>query len=116
MSIFKFLYPQNSLKRKILDIKDDIKKTVSEFCSEDIRVDWLGAYDIAPENLAFWIVVKTDEMKDKLEKDKPLHYLLRGLLEKHNYPETARSSIFIGFESQETVDRDFNGSWYYRYK
>ena len=53
MNIFRFLYPKNSLKRKILFVKDDMKKIVFEVSTEDVRIDWYRAYDIDPKHLVF---------------------------------------------------------------
>ena len=116
MNIFKFLYPKNSLKRKIFFLKDDMKKTVSEVSTEDVRIDWYGAYDIDPKYLVFWICVKTDREKEKLIANKELYARLRNLLSKYNYPLEARKYVFINFESQETVDKESDGNWYYHYK
>jgi len=38
------------------------------------------------------------------------------LLKKHNYPIYALQFVYIGFESQETVDRESNGNWYHHFK
>ena len=116
MSIFKYIYSKDSLKRKILDIKDEMRKIVSKVCAENVRVDWFGAYDIDQKHLAFWICVQTDVVKEKLIANKGLYLKLRDLLDKYDYPLEARKSVFIGFESQETVDRESNGNWYQHYK
>ncbi|MPT31987.1 MAG: hypothetical protein E2600_10060 [Chryseobacterium sp.] len=116
MSILKFLYSKNSLKRKILDIKDEMKDIVSKTCKEEVRIDWFGAYDINPKHLAFWICIQTDVMKEKLIANKELYLKLRHLLEVYDYPNEAKKYVFIGFESQETVDRESDGNWYLHYK
>jgi hypothetical protein len=41
---------------------------------------------------------------------------LRSLLVKYNYPQEAITSIFIDYQSQETIDREYAGNWYYFYK
>ncbi len=116
MSILKFLYPKNNIKRKILHIKDEMKKEVSKICSEKIRVDYFGAYDINPQNLAFWICIETDKEKEKLKNDNLLINTLKNLLIKYDYPEKAIEQVSIDFQSQETVDREYAGNWYYFYK
>ncbi|MDC8026858.1 hypothetical protein NBY09_11905 [Elizabethkingia anophelis] len=35
---------------------------------------------------------------------------------KYKYPKNAIEYVSINFESQETVDRDYEGNWYYYYK
>ena len=116
MNILKFFYPKDSLKRAILNIKEDIKKDVSEVCSETIRIDSFGAYEIDPKKLVFFVCVKSDQMKMKSKEDKILNEKLRELFIKYKYPKNAIEYVPINFESQETVDRDYEGNWYYYYK
>lgn len=116
MSFLKLFYPKSSLKRKILDIKDDIEKIIPEYCDERFWINWYGAYEIDPKHLVFWICVKSDVMKLNLNSNSELMSTLRSLLVKHRYPEDARQSVSIDFESQETVDRESNGDWYVHFK
>jgi hypothetical protein len=104
------------LKNKILKIKSDIKKLIAANCHERYRVDWYGAYHIHPKYLVFWICVETDEMKIKLSEMPDLHSQLRDLLISNDYPIDARESVSIGFESQETVDRESNGNSFHHFK
>lgn len=116
MKIYKSLFSAKSMKGKILRIEDDIKKLIKPVCTEKFWIDWYGAYDIDPKNLVFWICVQSDEMKQKLESDSDLINTIRLLLDKYDYPEQARKYVHIGFESQETVDRESNGDWYLHFK
>ncbi len=116
MSFLKMLYSKGSLKRKIFDIKDDIEKTIKPLCKEKFRIEWYGAYDIGPKNLVFWICVESDKMKSSFESDVTLMKQLRDLLDKYDYPLEARPHVVIGYESQETVDRESNGNWYDHFK
>jgi hypothetical protein len=79
-------------------------------------VEWYGAYDINPKHLAYWICVQTDKMKDELRENIELNNTLRTLLEKHEYPKDSQKAVHIGFESQETVDRESKGNWYHHFK
>jgi hypothetical protein len=99
------------MKSRILAIKKEIEKIISTICKEKFDVLWYGAYDIDPKNLVFWICVNSDDEKQRLELNKELIKTLRGLFEKYDYPEKARALVHIGFESQETVERDSNGDW-----
>ena len=114
MNILKYFYGKGSLKRKILDIEDEIKSVVIEDCSEKIFTMWYGAYDIDPKHLVYWVCVETDNMRDKLSNNKELNTKLHSLLFKHEYP--AAESIFIGFESKETVDRESSGVWWNHFR
>jgi hypothetical protein len=116
MSILKYLYRKYSLKRKVLDIKDEMKLKVQSVCPERFWIWGFGAFDIDPKNLAYWICVKSDAMKKILQSDIHLQEDLRQILVTHNYPEEARSSVFINFESQETVDMESSGNWYHHLK
>ena|SRR5690606_3017183 len=116
MNIYKSLFSANSMKGKIFRIEDDIKRVIKQVCKEKFWIEWYGAYDIDPKNLVFWICLQTDEIKEKLESDSDLTNTIRLLFDKHDYPEQARKHVHIGFESQETVDRESNGDWYLHFK
>jgi hypothetical protein len=116
MNVFKYFYSKKSLKRKILDIKEDIKKITKSTCDEKIWINCYGVYDIEPKQLVFWICIETDAMKLKLKSNDALKAELRNLLITHEYPETAIPFVFIDFESKETVDRESSGSWYLHFK
>lgn len=116
MSILKFIYPKSSLKRKILDIEEDIKKIIALNCDESFFINWYGAYDIDPKNLVFWICVQSDALKSNLSTNKNLISTLNNLLIKYDYPKEAIPFVHIGFESQETVDRESDGDWYLHFK
>ena len=112
----KYLYDKELIKRKILDIKADIEKLIQSVCFERFFVDWYGAYDIDPKHLVYWICVQTDKMKNKLTGNIELTISLRDLLVKHDYPAESQRFVHIGFESQETVNRESQGNWYHHFK
>lgn len=112
MSLIKYLYKRNSLRRKILDIEDNMSKRIALVCPESFWIWSFGAFNINPRHLAFWICVKSDAAKLELKSDVDLQIDLRNMLAEHNYPEEARPNVYIDFESQETVDRESQGNWY----
>ncbi|MBS1571348.1 MAG: hypothetical protein JST62_02985 [Bacteroidetes bacterium] len=116
MTLYKFLYKKASIKRKVLDIKDDIIKIIKPACKEKFFIFYYGAYDIDPRHLVYWICIKTDDLKTKLSNDKILNSKLRHILTINNYPSEAIANVHIGFESQETVDRESNGHWFHHFK
>ena len=116
MSLVKLFYRRDSLKFKILSIKDALEREIKPLCKEKFRVEWYGAYDIDPKHLAFWICVQSDVMKDAILSNADLMHRLRSLLEIHQYPAEARPNVHIGIESQETVDRESNGDWHVHFK
>lgn len=104
------------MKDIISRIVKDIKSLVNPICEEKFWVEWYGAYDIDPKNLVFWICVQTDKTKKRFESDPNLSNNIRPLFENYNYPDQAREHVYIGFESQETVNRESNGDWYLHFK
>ena len=69
--------------------------------------------DINPERLWFIAIkTRTDEERERLVFDSDLHQQLRDALLKVGYPISAIRFVFFIFESQETVDRDYGGSWH----
>jgi hypothetical protein len=64
----------------------------------------------------YWICVRTDAERDRLASDPNLVASLRQTLVECAYPLEGRSEVHIGFESQETVDRESEGNWWYHWK
>ncbi|MCA9617118.1 MAG: hypothetical protein H6721_13540 [Sandaracinus sp.] len=71
-----------------------------------------GSLDVDPGLLVIWIRVRTDQEKEQLSADEPLKESLRRELFEEGYPEEAARRAFLGFESQETVDRESSGDWW----
>ena len=93
-----------------------MKKIIDPICKEKFWINYYGAYYIDPNNLVFWICVNSDEMKFILKSNNDLLNKLKQLFYKHNYPLESINYVYIGFESQETVDRESNGDWYVHFK
>jgi hypothetical protein len=79
-------------------------------------ITWFGVYYIHPKHLAVIIRVGTDQDKGKLSNDPTFMVSLGNEMAAVNYPIEGRESVAFEVESQETVDREFNGNWYYRFK
>jgi hypothetical protein len=75
-----------------------------------------GAYYIDPKHLVFIAGVPTDKEKNELKSNQSILNQMRELLEKYNWPVEARKHIHFDIESQETVNRESNGNWWYHYK
>lgn len=81
-----------------------------------LRITWIGAYWIHPKHIFISIEVQTDAERDVLSNDRAFMAGLRQSLVDVNYPIEGREGAHFGIASQETVDRDFQGSWWYFYK
>lgn len=81
-----------------------------------VSVTWFWGYYIHPKHLAVIVRVPTDRDKAKLSDDSTFLTDLRNELIVVNYPTEGREGVVFEIESQETVDREFNGNWYYRFK
>lgn len=117
MEIFNF-FRKNNLSNKIEMAEREIKQIVQEKLNEKEKVKILkyGAYDIEPNYLVIWVTVESDKIKDQLERDGILKKQLRDVLVKVRYPEKSIDKVKIGFESEETVNRESNGDWYLHFK
>ncbi len=70
-----------------------------------------GATRIDPRHLWFSIRTKTDHQRDQLCEDSTLYPELRDALLRSGYPAASVPLVHFGVQSQETVDRDYGGSW-----
>lgn len=116
INTIKKTYSDIILKKRILKIKTEMRKIITSLCKEKFWIDWYGAYEINPKNLVYWICVESDNQRDLLKSNIELQKELKDLLVKQNYPYDAIKHIKINIESQETVDRESEGSWYYHFK
>ena len=70
-----------------------------------------GATAISPGYLSFCIRTNTDKERDLLREDLTIHQQFQDALVRAGYPEATNPVVHFGIESQETVDRDYGGSW-----
>jgi len=103
------------LKEKVEAIERALREMVRDVAREDLSVVHYGVFDIHPKHLVYWICVKTDAEKQRLQADTELMQQLRDLLVL-DYPPEGREFVRIGFESQETVDRESGGNWWHHWK
>jgi len=103
------------LKWKIWRIESEIRLLITKAGIKP-NVWSFGAYYIDPKHLVFVVGVQTDEQKDQLKTDQNFNDKIRSLLEKYHWPNEARKHVSFDIESQETVDRETDGNWWYHYK
>jgi hypothetical protein len=77
---------------------------------------WIGAIDINPRHLVFWVATDRDSERDALLADQSFIRDCLKALAASGYPREAASLAHITAESQQTVDRDFGGNWWYAVK
>ena len=98
------------LEDKINAIEAEMEDIVQTLTSEAVWTTHYGAFDIDPKHLVYKICLKSDAERIRLATDADLKNQLRDLLEKHDYPEQARSKVYIGFESEEAINRESGGN------
>ncbi|MGI5405033.1 hypothetical protein ACQEVG_37455 [Streptomyces sp. CA-135486] len=58
-----------------------------------------------------WLGVSTDQERDACQQDATVDGRVRRVVAEHDMAELCDG---LTIESQETVDRDYEGSWFYR--
>jgi hypothetical protein len=71
-----------------------------------------GATAISPGHLSFCIRTDTDKERDLLRQDPEIHKQFRNALVNAGYPTNTVPVVHLDIESQETVDREYGGSWH----
>jgi hypothetical protein len=104
-----------SLKWKIWRIESSLRLLLKDAGIKPLIWSF-GAYYIDPKYLVFVVGVPSDEEKNRLKTDPHFDQAMGALLIKHNWPLIAREHVIFDIESQETVDRETNGNWWYHYK
>jgi len=69
-----------------------------------------------PFGFLFVVGVRTDMDKDKLKSDQNFSHVMVSLLQKYRWPEKLRNNVTFCIESQETVEREYEGDWSKQYK
>lgn len=71
----------------------------------------VGATAMNPGHVAFCITTATDKERDLLCQDPEVYQQFRNALLRAGYPQDTVPVVHFSIESQETVDRDYGGSW-----
>jgi hypothetical protein len=107
---------RDEIKEVTVRIEKAIDVVIRGATREKHWVTHYGANYIHSKHLVYWICVQSDAEKKRLQDDSDLYRRLRSLLAEHKYPIGGRSEVHIGFESQETVDRESGGNWWHHWK
>lgn len=75
----------------------------------------LGAGNNRSGYLVYWIAVITDREKSELAH-LDLEAQMRGMLLEAGYPPEEAARACLAIESDETVNRDYGGNWWYAIK
>lgn len=103
------------LKWKVWRIERAIRQVIRSAGVKPI-VWSFGAYYIDPKHLVFVVGVTSDSERNRLRTDPSFMESLQNLLVHFNWPVVARKYIYFDIESQETVDRENDGNWWFHYK
>jgi len=95
------------LNVKVSLIGRDLKRLVREVATEEFRVRQSGD----DKDLVYDVCVVSDAEKQRLASDSQLSARLSALPARYRYPRKAR--LHIEFQSQETIDREYDGKWHY---
>jgi hypothetical protein len=97
--------------RKILLAKHRIRQLA---LARGIRPRWissLGAINVDPKHLAFWVATEQDWERDQLLEDLTFRPDCLEAILQCGYPEEVVRFVGVAAESQQTVDRDFLRRW-----
>jgi hypothetical protein len=97
----------NRPRRQIRRAREDFQQIVRRRLSSAEVTTWSGK-EVHP---VFWIKTGNDEERDQLSTDSSLTEDFRTALLQADYPAVDVPLAQYVVESQETVDRDYAGSW-----
>lgn len=104
-----------ALRRAIAEaerlIRAEIRRTIPE-----AGLFSFGAVDAFPGALAIWVTTRTDAERDRLLRDPGFEPKMRALLGQAGYPADCVGYAGFTAESEETVERDYKGNWYWAVK
>jgi hypothetical protein len=86
----------------------EIEAIVRTHCG-DARVS--SRQGATPNHVWFRIAVNTDKERNRLREEPNLYQQLSTALVRVGYPPDVVPAVHFRIESQETVDRDYGGSW-----
>lgn len=76
------------------------------------HVEFVSAFPTQDE-VWVWLATATDGQRDALPPKEPLLAAVRQAVADAGYPVDELDNIHSAVQSQETVDRDYEGSWFF---
>lgn len=102
---------KSDILAKIRMLEKELKIIVENSCNK-VHVFSFGAIDSEPKYLTVWIVAETDNVKNIIINTLEINKKFEDILIKIDCHEDAKKHITFTVESQETVDRDYEGNWW----
>jgi hypothetical protein len=95
----------------VLDaVRPILVSTLRERGVQEVR--YVGSLS-GPCGIAVWLCAESDAQRDNIGFDDPLLAQVRATLLHAGLPADWVAGVRTTAQSQETVDRDFHGSWFY---
>jgi hypothetical protein len=86
----------------------EVERIARHHCADAKAFRRQGA---TPRHLSFRIATTTDKERDRMRAEPNLHQQFCNALVRAGYPSDAVPNVKFRIESQETVGRDYGGSW-----
>jgi hypothetical protein len=106
---------KSRLQKRIYGVEDRLRTHLEPKRYTKLWIHHFGATYIDPKHLAICIAVGTDEEVENLDLQ-GVAKMVHTWLEEEGYPHEAIKHVGVRVDSQETVDRDFEGNWFHCYK
>lgn len=82
-------------------------------CGSHCSESPLSALDLDSPHPWFLIKIKTDAERDLLTGNEAFLKEIKGVFRARDCPDEILQRIVFTFQSQETVERDYAGNWYF---
>jgi hypothetical protein len=105
----------SAVEKRIHRVEDRLRRHLEPRSYGKLWVHHFGATDIDPRHLVICVCVATDQERTELV-NAGIAARVRLWLKEEGYPAEAIQGVGVSVDSQETVDRDWNGNWYQYYK
>ena len=99
---------RSEVEPDVLEVETFVLRAVRRLVP-NARLKRIGPIEFSPPSWSCWIIVETDAERDLLLNNGPLE----DFLSKFSTRENAFPPDSFTFQSEETVARDFEGSWFF---